>query len=337
MSINRIDYCQFLLSAQTNYTMTHFADHSRGLSHDAVNRLLRRDKLTGQIIWEHVKGDIVASPDGCLVFDDTVLDKGHSHHIELVRRQYSGNAHGLIKGIGMVNCLYVNPQTGQYWIVDYRIFDPDGDAKTKLDHVREMLVQAIASKTLAFSHVLFDTWYATKDLMLFVESVSKRYYCPLKSNRQVDDSGGERTYCRVDGLDWSVSELEHGKTIKIKGFPKEHKVKLFRVEVSTNRTDWIVTNDFAQQSTQGAQDACALRWKIEQFHRELKQLTGVEKCQCRKARIQRNHIACAVLVWIRLTALARKACTTVYKLKHNMLSSYLRHELRSPSVRMAFA
>ena len=125
-----------------------------------------------------------------------------------------------------------------------------------------------------------------------------------------------------------VSELEHGKTIKIRGFPKEHKVKLFRVEVSNNRTDWIVTNDFAQQSTQGAQDACALRWEIEQFHRELKQLTGVEKCQCRKARIQKNHIACAVLVWMRLTALARKACATVYKRKHNMLSGYLRYKAR---------
>jgi hypothetical protein len=34
---------------------------------------------------------------------------------------------------------------------------------------------------------------------------------------------------------------------------------------------------------------------IEEFHRELKQLTGVEACQCRKARIQRNHFACALL------------------------------------------
>lgn len=337
MSINRIDYCQFLLSSQTNYTMTHFADHSKGFSHDAVNRLLRRDKLTGQIIWEHVKGDIVSAPNGCLIFDDSILDKNHSHSIELVRRQYSGNAHGLVKGIGMVNCLYVNPDTGQYWIVDYRVFNPDGDGKTKLDHVREMLVAAIASKCLAFDRVLFDSWYATKDLMLLVESLKKRYYCPLKSNRQVDDSEAQRSYRRVDELQWNQHEGEHGKTIKIKGFPKDHKVKLFRVEVSTNRTDWVVSNDLDQDSTQGVQDACALRWKIEQFHRELKQLTGVEKCQCRKARIQRNHIACAVLVWIRLTALARNAGKTIYQIKRDMLSGYLRQELRSPSVSMAFA
>jgi len=36
MSIIRIDYCQFLISSQTNYTMTNFADHGGGFSHDSV-------------------------------------------------------------------------------------------------------------------------------------------------------------------------------------------------------------------------------------------------------------------------------------------------------------
>jgi hypothetical protein len=39
------------------------------------------------------------------------------------------------KGIGMVNCLYVNPDSAQYWIIDYQILEPDGDGKSKLDHV----------------------------------------------------------------------------------------------------------------------------------------------------------------------------------------------------------
>ena len=119
--------------------MTYLADHVNGLSHDAVNRFLRNDKLTARLIWEHVQGDIVPSAHGCLVFDDSILDKGHSHCIEMVKLQYSGNAHGLIKGIGMVNCLYVNPETQQYWIVDYRIYDPGNDGKSKLDHVRALL------------------------------------------------------------------------------------------------------------------------------------------------------------------------------------------------------
>ena len=66
--------------------------------------------------------------------------------------------------------------------------------------------------------------------------------------------------------------------------------------------------------------ACKIRWKIEEFHREIKQLTGIESFQCRKARLQRNHIACAMLVWLRLKNLAYQTCLTVYQIKHNLLS-----------------
>src|SRR5215213_6875427 len=94
--ITRLDYCQYLLSSQINYTLTYFADHSPGFSHDAVNRLLSKDRMTPHLIWENVKGDVKQVTGGYLVFDDTVIDKRYAQQIELVRRQYSGNAHGVI-------------------------------------------------------------------------------------------------------------------------------------------------------------------------------------------------------------------------------------------------
>ena len=334
----RLDYCQYLLVSQINYTITNYADHTpKQLSHDAINRYLREDRLTSRLVWEHARSQIQFSAHGYVIFDDTVLDKNFSHKIELVRLQYSGNAHGLIKGIGLVNCVYVNPETGQYWVIDYRIYDPERDGKSKLDHVRDMLTQIVQHKQLPFHAVLMDTWYATKDLMLFIDSLHKIYYCPLKDNRQVDDSGGEQPYRRVDELAWTNHEWAHGKLIKIKGFPKDYKVKLFRVAVSTHRTDWVVTNDLSQDSDNAVQEVCGMRWKIEQFHRELKQTTGIEKNQCRKARIQRNHIACAILVWIRLTYLARQTQQTTYRIKHGLLDNYLCQQLKNPSVKMRFA
>ena len=141
----------------------------------------------------------------------------------------------------------------------------------------------------------------------------------------------------MDALSWREPEVAHGKRIKIKGFPKDHKVRLFRVEVSTHRTDWIVTNDSTQNSTKATQEVCGFRWKIEQLHRESKQLTGLERCQCRKARIQRNHIGCAFLVWVRLKELARQTGQTVYQLKHGLLDDYLIQQLKNPSLNMRFA
>src|SRR5207247_345245 len=114
-------------------------------------------------------------------------------------------------------------------------------------------------------------------------------------------------------------------------------VKLFRVEVSSHRTEWVVTNDLSLCSTQGAQQVSALRWKIEEFHREAKQLTGLEDCQCRKARIQRNHIACALLVWSRLKTLAYQGHHTIYQIKHGLLHDYLVTQLKYPTVQMVIA
>lgn len=107
--------------------------------------------------------------------------------------------------------------------------------------------------------------------------------------------------------------------------------------LSTQRTDYVVTNDMAQDDTQAVQEARGFRWKVEQFHRETKQLTGLEGCQCRKARIVRNHIACAVLVWVRLKQVADETHQTVYRLKHALLSEYLRQQLKSPTIQMTFA
>jgi len=335
--VTRLDYCQYLLVSQINYTLTNFADHSEKFSHDAINRYLRGERITPRLVWDNIEGQVIRTSNGYIVFDDTVLDKNYSFAIELVRRQYSGNAHGVVKGIGVVTCIYVNPDVDQFWLIDYRIYDPDGDGKSKLDHVQAMLTNLHYHKQLPFRAVLMDTWYATKDLMLLIESLQKIYYCPLKDNRQVDDSGGARPYQRVDTLAWSEHELRHGKQLKIKGFPKDHKVQCFRVEVSTHRTDWIVTNDPAQDSTQATQKVCGFRWKIEQLHREGKQVTGLEQCQCRKARIQRNHIGCALLVWVRLKELAAQTGRTVYQLKHGLLDDYLCQQLKNPSLKMSFA
>jgi hypothetical protein len=335
--VTRLDYCQYLLVSQINYTLTNFAEHTEQFSHDAANRYLAGDQVRPHLVWENVQSQVVQTPAGCLVFDDTVVDKNFSYKIALVRRQYSGNARGVIKGVGVVTCVYVNPELDQFWIIDYRIYDPAGDGKTKLDHVQDMLLNAVYHKQLPFRRVLMDTWYATKDIMLAIEQLHKVYCCPLKDNRLVDDSGAQTPYRHVDALDWTRAERRHGKLIKIKGFPKEHKVKLFRVVLSPQRTDYVVTNDLTQDDTQAVQDADALRWKIEQFHRETKQVTGLESCQCRKARIVRNHIGCAILVWVRLKQVAQETNQTIYKAKHGLLSDYLRQQLKSPTIKMTLA
>jgi hypothetical protein len=157
--------------------------------------------------------------------------------------------------------VYVNGETGQFWVIDYRLDDPDGNGQSKLAHVAAMLKGVVYSKQLPFTNVLMDSWYATQSLMAQIDQLEKLYYCPLKVNRRVDDSGGTQPYQRIEALVWSVEQLQQGKLIKIRDFPKDKKVKLFRVTVSTNRTEFVATNDLSQASNDAVQDACGVRWK----------------------------------------------------------------------------
>ncbi len=65
--------------------------------------------------------------------------------------------------------------------------------------------------------------------------------------------------------------------------------------------------------------------------------TGLESCQCCKARIQSNHIACAFLVWVRLKHLAAETGRIVYQLKHGLLDDDLIQQLKRPALTMTFA
>ncbi len=112
------------MRSQTNYMLTCFAVHTERFSHDVANRYPQGEGITAQMVWENVCGQVKPSAHGYLLFDDTVLDHNHSFEIELVRRQYSGNAHGTIKGIGVGTCVYVNREKDRFWIIDYRIYDP---------------------------------------------------------------------------------------------------------------------------------------------------------------------------------------------------------------------
>jgi len=329
-SFTQLDYCQYLLSSQVNYTLTHYAEHVDEVSHDLVRLYLKDNRLTAKGVWRQVKDDIVLSDAGYVVFDDTVLDKSHSRYIESVRWQYSGNAHQVIRGVGLVNCIYINPETEQFWIIDFRIFDPDKDGKSKTDHVQDMLKNIIHHKQLPFATVLMDTWYATSQLMLFINDCNKKFYCPLRKNRRVKTHETEDKYLPIRELCWTQEELSTGKNVRLKGMPKHLAMNMFSVAISPNRTDFVVTNDINQYCADDAKKICAFRWFIEQFHREIKQLTGIEKCQCRKQRIQRNHIACALQVWVALKKIAYKTGKTVYQLKKNLLRSYLIYELRNP-------
>ncbi len=49
MRFTKLNYCQYLLSSQINYTMTNLAEHLETISHDAINYSFVERKLNTSI------------------------------------------------------------------------------------------------------------------------------------------------------------------------------------------------------------------------------------------------------------------------------------------------
>jgi SRSO17 transposase len=325
--INKRKYIEYLISTPANYTCSNLANHSENVSHDAVSDYLQREKLTARGLWELVAPLLNNRSEGYLIVDDSVQDKRYSLKIEMVKLQYSGAAHGLVRGIGVVNL--VHSDGTDYYPIDYRIYAPDTDGKTKNEHFREMLLAAIADKQLQARTILFDSWYAAADNLKLIARLNRYFVTTLKANRTVSLSI-ESGYVHLEELEWSQAQLETGQLIKLKELP--FKVRLFKVVATNGDIEWMITNHPALTNLQAIQEANDLRWQVEQMHRELKQLTGTEKCECRHARSQRNHLALCYQAWLAIKLKAKELHKTSYAIVKDLLSDYLRAELRHPHI-----
>lgn len=325
--VTKKDYIEYLISTPVNYTCTNLAKHLEDVSHDAVNDYLHRERLTSRHLWEQVKPLLKDSPEACLIVDDSVQAKKHAYKMEMVKRQYSGNEGRLVKGIGVVNLVYADGE--DYYPIDFRIYAKEMDGKTKNDHFREMLLSAKQDKGLQANTVLFDSWYGSWDNLKRVHRLGMVFFTTLKSNRMVSLSK-EGGYIHLDEIDWTHEQLEHGISIKLKKVP--FRVQLFKVVTPHGDIDWIITNSETLLTTDDVQDEDAKRWQVEQLHRELKQLTGIEKCQCRKQRAQRNHIACCYQAWLAIKVKANSLGKTLYATVNDLLYEFLRAELRDPRI-----
>jgi hypothetical protein len=321
---------EYLVSTPKNCPCTYLAEHLEGVSHDVVNDFLGQKRFMPREVWQVVKDRIEDSREAFLMVDDSVHDKRYSRFIELVRAQYSGNEQGVVRGIGVVSLAHSAGKGEDFYPLDYRVYAPDVEGKTKNAHFHELCVNAVDQKQLQARTILFDGWYAAAENLKLIHRRQWTFFTTLKSNRLVRLSK-EQGYVHLEELEWTPDRVVYGVIVKLKEVP--FKGRLFKLVAPHGAIDWVITHDLAETVTaQVAEDSSDVRWQVEELHRGLKQLTGSEKCQCRAARAQRNHLACCYHAWVSLKVTAEELGQTMYALRSSLFSSYLRTELRTPRI-----
>src|SRR3954467_14048064 len=282
------DYIDFLVATPRTCSCTEAArvqpDLPKAPAHDSFTRLLHRLEPDAEALWTEAE-PLVEKKGGVLVIDDSTLAKLYARRIELVTRHWSGKHREVILGINLITLVWTD---GDRKIpVDYRIYSK-ADGKTKNDHFWEMLLMA---KGRGFSprYVLFDGWYAGLENLKQIRGYGWHWLTRLKGNRTVTPA--DRRSRALDEVAISAS----GTRLHLKGYGM---IQVFRIDAPDGDADYWATSDLQMEGGTRLANA-ELGFAIENYHRDLKQNCGVEQCQARSERAQRDHIGLAIRAFLR--------------------------------------
>lgn len=282
-------YVDFLIGSQLQFSAVELSKVSPSeMAHDAVSRWLSDTELSPKELWKHA-AVLVKLKTGYLIIDDSILDKPYSKQIPFVRAQWSGKHHEIVLGICIVTLLWTDGE--QIIPVDFRVYDPARDGKTKNEHARDMLDTA-ERRGFTPEYVLFDSWYSSIENLKAITKKEWKWIAELKSNRQVSVVQG--AYHAVKDLDWTSTQVQK-VWLKEYGF-----VQVAEIDRENGDIVYLATNDLALVDAFSIKDHSDCRWNIEEFHRGIKQFCGIEHCYSQREQSQLNHILCSFLAFLKL-------------------------------------
>jgi hypothetical protein len=227
-------YVNFLIASPKQYSALELSKVAPAkTSHDAISHWLSSEELDTELVWNKAR-EWICLTEGYLVIDDSVLDKPYAKRMALVKHQYSGKHHGVVKGINIVNLLWTD---GKRRIpIDYRIYAPEVDGKTKNDHARAMLETA-KQRGLQPKAVLMDSGYTSLNNLKFIKDCGWHWLGSFKGNRLVSNERG--WHIRMSELDWTYKPVQK---VWLKGYGTVHVCK---IETQHGHIAYVASNDLS--------------------------------------------------------------------------------------------
>jgi hypothetical protein len=339
-------YSDYLLSSFGQTTATGLAKVLDGeISHDQVTRMLASEKLTAKSWWQMVKPHVrqIEREDGVLIIDDSIEEKPYTDENEIICWHYDHAKGKTVKGINFITALY--EAQGIALPVSFELVaktesyldektgkEKRKSAVTKNEHYRRILQTAVANRIL-FRYVLNDVWFASAENMRFVKlDLNKEFIMGLKSNRKVALSEADKAngqYQRIEDMD-----LPEGTTriIYLEGvpFPLQLLRQVFTNGDGSTGVRYLVTSDLTLTAEQII-TIYQRRWRVEEYHRSLKQNAALAKSPTRTETTQTNHFVAALWAFVKIELLKVRTKKNHYQLKSQLYLSAVQqafHQLR---------
>lgn len=159
----------------------------------------------------------------------------------------------------------------------------------------------------------------------------KLFILGIMSNRRValsEEDYKNKKFTTVDSVFDSSNEINE-KIVYIKGinlvkqsFITPLPVTLYKKEfIHANRTEviYLITNDLSLHG-EDIYEIYKKRWKIEEYHKSIKQNAALSKSPTKKIVSQSNHIFASILGFVKLEKLKLKTGLNHYAIKYNALT-----------------
>jgi hypothetical protein len=334
-------YADYLISSFGPTTATGLSALVCGaVSHDAVTRLLANDgqPFTSRELWQLVKplARQAQSQDAVLIVDDTIQEKPHTDENDLICWHFDHTQQKTVKGFNLLTCLYFSQEVSLP--VAFELIQKTQrsvDAKTgqekrkspctKNELYRQML-QTCCHNALPFRTVLNDVWFASAENMRWVKStLQKEFVMPLKSNRKVAAATPTTTAARLyEPIEALASEKNPTALVFLEGVPFP---LLLTRHVQTDKNGkecvlYLVSSDL----NLNCEEVLALyqkRWKVEEYHKSLKQHAALAKSPTRTAITQTNHVFAAIYGFVKLEQLQIKTTLSHFALRARLYANAL--------------
>ena len=327
-------YTDYLICQNHHATATGLSDMVDGeFSHDKVSRFLRFQNLDSKFLWHYVKSSIreKESAQGVLLLDDTIEDKPYTDENEINCWHYSHAKGRVVKGINLLTCMV---RYDDFCLpIGFEIINKDivyCDVKTKKQRRKSsvtknelflgLINQAVKNKVL-FEFVLADNWFGSKANMAHIHNdLHKSFIIGIKSNSTLaltenDAKSGRFTKVRDLELEEDVAH-----TVYLKGldFPVRLLKKVFKNENGSTGVLYLVSNDMTS-SAERLYEVYQKRWRIEEFHKSVKQNASLAKSPTKIVKTQSNHIVASIIAYCKLEFLKIKTKLNHFALKYKLI------------------
>ena len=185
----------------------------------------------------------------------------------------------------------------------------------------ECLEQALKNQ-LKFKWVITDIWFGSADNMKFIKEKQKEFIMPLKTNRKVAislENKNKGKYVPIESL-----QIEPGDCLEVYMEKIPFPVTLIKEEYANKDDSTGVLYLVCSDLTVTYQQIITLyqkRWRVEEYHKSLKNNSSLANSPTRTVRTQSNHLFMSLVGYCKLELFRMRKGLNHFALKSKLYTT----------------